>query len=105
MRQLRTSGSMSGDGKRGVAKWPKLPRPSSTLPNRRFVAVQRRVGTQGRSGPDLLNLNLAGADPELSFTERGHASANHEVIVSVNDRVKRNTAPPCGPFSAQILPP
>ena len=23
---------MSGDGKRGVAEWPKLPRPSSTLP-------------------------------------------------------------------------
>jgi len=22
---------MSGDGKRGVAEWPKLPRPSSTL--------------------------------------------------------------------------
>jgi hypothetical protein len=27
-----TSGSMSGDGKRSVAAWPKLPRPSSTLP-------------------------------------------------------------------------
>ena len=26
------SGSMSEDGKRGVAEWPKLPRPSSTLP-------------------------------------------------------------------------
>jgi hypothetical protein len=25
-------GSMSGDGKRSVAAWPKLPRPSSTLP-------------------------------------------------------------------------
>jgi hypothetical protein len=24
---------MSGDGKRSVAEWPKLPRPSSTLPN------------------------------------------------------------------------
>ena len=23
---------VSGDGKRGVAEWPKLPRPSSTLP-------------------------------------------------------------------------
>src|SRR5882762_6122122 len=29
-----TSGSMSGDGKRSVAEWPKLPRPSSTLPIR-----------------------------------------------------------------------
>jgi transposase len=31
MRAIRTSGLMSGDGKRGVAAWPKLPRPSSTL--------------------------------------------------------------------------
>ena len=32
MQEIRTSGSMSGDGKRSVAAWPKLPRPSSTLP-------------------------------------------------------------------------
>ena len=31
MQEIRTSGSMSGDGKRSVATWPKLPRPSSTL--------------------------------------------------------------------------
>jgi len=31
MPEIGTSGSMSGDGKRGVAEWPKLPRPSSTL--------------------------------------------------------------------------
>ena len=35
MREICTSGSMSGDGKRGVAEWPKLPRPSSTLPKGR----------------------------------------------------------------------
>ena len=34
MQEIRTSGSMSGDGKRSVATWPKLPRPSSTLPKR-----------------------------------------------------------------------
>jgi hypothetical protein len=28
---------MSGDGKRSVAEWPKLPRPSSTLPKRTFA--------------------------------------------------------------------
>ena len=33
MPEIGTSGSMSGDGKRGVAEWPKLPRPSSTLPS------------------------------------------------------------------------
>jgi hypothetical protein len=41
MQEIRTSGSMSGDGKRSVAAWPKLPRPSSTLPPRRFAAVRR----------------------------------------------------------------
>jgi hypothetical protein len=35
MQEIRTSGSMSGDGKRSVAAWPKLPRPSSTLPKLR----------------------------------------------------------------------
>ena len=34
MPEIGTSGSMSGDGKRGVAERPKLPRPSSTLPKR-----------------------------------------------------------------------
>ena len=32
-----TSGSMSGDGKRSVAAWPKLPRSSSTLPQGRSL--------------------------------------------------------------------
>src|SRR3954451_19084479 len=31
MREIRTSGLTSGDGKRGVAAWLKPPRPSSTL--------------------------------------------------------------------------
>src|SRR3954464_15868044 len=31
MGAIRTSGLMSGDGKRSVAAWPKPPRPSSTL--------------------------------------------------------------------------
>ena len=31
MREIRTSGLMSGEGKRRVAAWPKPPRPSSTL--------------------------------------------------------------------------
>jgi hypothetical protein len=37
MPEIGTSGSMSGDGKRGVAEWPKLPRPSSTLPSRQIL--------------------------------------------------------------------
>jgi len=43
MPEIGTSGSMSGDGKRGVAEWPKLPRPSSTLPSRRFAAMRDLV--------------------------------------------------------------
>ena len=43
MPEIGTSGSMSGDGKRGVAEWPKLPRPSSTLPKRHFAAPNNRV--------------------------------------------------------------
>ena len=37
MPEIGTSGSMSVDGKRSVAAWPKLPRPSSTLPLPRGV--------------------------------------------------------------------
>src|SRR3954462_14865984 len=42
MREIRTSGLMSGDGKRSVAAWPKPPRPSSTLraPRRRVSPVE-----------------------------------------------------------------
>ena len=36
MPEIGTSGSMSEDGKRSVAKWPKLPRLSSTLPKRTY---------------------------------------------------------------------
>src|SRR3954462_12823578 len=40
MREIRTSGLTSGDGKRGVATWLKPPRPSSTLQfkGRQFTA-------------------------------------------------------------------
>src|ERR1035441_5732836 len=40
MPEIGTSGLMSEDGKRGVAEWPKLPRPSSTLPG----CVKTRLG-------------------------------------------------------------
>ena len=46
MPEIGTSGSMSGDGKRSVAEWPKLPRPSSTLPNLPI----RNVRFHGESG-------------------------------------------------------
>src|SRR5258705_3678399 len=59
MREIRTSGSMSGDGKRSVAEWPKLPRPSSTLPPRRIAAV-RRFG-RDRSEADMPRASESGS--------------------------------------------
>src|SRR5437879_1963833 len=41
MQEIRTSGSMSGDGKRSVAAWPKLPRLSSTLPQETVSSAAR----------------------------------------------------------------
>jgi len=49
MPEIGTSGSMSGDGKRGVAEWPKLPRPSSTLPHLPTWVMQQVVGCLGHT--------------------------------------------------------
>src|SRR5690349_6980470 len=46
MREIRTSGLMSGDGKRSVAAWPKPPRPSSTLQFLYFVRYLALSGVQ-----------------------------------------------------------
>src|SRR5664280_632673 len=43
MPEIGTSGSMSGDGKRSVAEWPKLPRPSSTLPKIKANASKHKA--------------------------------------------------------------
>ena len=47
MPEIGTSGSMSGDGKRSVAEWPKLPRPSATLPTATLI-----ITDTPRSGPN-----------------------------------------------------
>jgi hypothetical protein len=44
MPEIGTSGSMSGDRKRSVAAWPKLPRPSSTLPKWECRDVRSSAG-------------------------------------------------------------
>ena len=53
MPEIGTSGSMSGDGKRGVAEWPKLPRPSSTLPLATVIATCRAVELAQAAANDL----------------------------------------------------
>jgi hypothetical protein len=49
MPEIGTSGSMSGDGKRSVAEWPKLSRPSSTLPSRTWEDVQPMSAVEGKA--------------------------------------------------------
>ena len=52
MPEIGTSGSMSEDGKRGVAKWPKLPRLSSTLPrDQKLVPSVRGMAPRVESLP------------------------------------------------------
>src|SRR3954466_14775493 len=78
MREIRTSGLTSGDGKRGVAAWPKPPRPSSTLQIRgkkRHVlvdtqglllqAIVHAADIQDRDGGVLLMATLFGLYPFL----------------------------------------
>src|SRR3954470_5734074 len=78
MREIRTSGLTSGDGKRGVAAWPEPPRPSSTLQIRgkkRHVlvdteglllqAIVHAANIQDRDGGVLLMATLFGRHPFL----------------------------------------
>jgi len=69
MQEIRTSGSMSGDGKRSVAAWPKLPRPSSTLPERRSVSAELTAGIGGAADlPRLDRTSKIGAnDPSATL--------------------------------------
>ena len=73
MQEIRTSGSMSGDGKRSVAAWPKLPRPSSTLPSRRFVVTSKfgRYWRHSRPERRLVQTNSVENDPGCVKTLRG----------------------------------
>jgi hypothetical protein len=55
MLEIGTSGSMSGEGKRGVAEWPKPPCLSSTLP-----AARRRKDSRlgARRAPSMMAIAL-----------------------------------------------
>jgi hypothetical protein len=69
MPEIGTSGSMSGDGKRSAAAWPKLPRPSSTLPSEtsadeRYTAAFGGNPDIGRASPQ----GRAGARPDHPIT-------------------------------------
>jgi hypothetical protein len=62
MREIRTSGSMSGDGKRSVAAWPKLPRPSSTLPDETHEPSRQMTVHWGEAD----SLQMVSAQPSLT---------------------------------------
>jgi hypothetical protein len=63
MREIRTSGLMSGDGKRGVAKRPKPPRPSST-PHKILGRPDKQLGFSSDCGKKCAGLaSRALADP------------------------------------------
>jgi hypothetical protein len=64
MPEIGTSGSMSGDGKRSVAEWPKLPRPSSTLPKRTYRDDLLFVCFWGEAD---MHRGVAWNDPERSY--------------------------------------
>ena len=76
MPEIGTSGSMSGDGKRSAAAWPKLPRPSSTLPSRQISSREFTVGIDAkrtfvdkRSRPNLQRMTHLRHNPASEPTE------------------------------------
>src|SRR5664280_166461 len=49
---------MSGDGKRSVAEWPKLPRPSSTLPKGTWYDLRLESVMRSKADIDCLTHGL-----------------------------------------------
>ena len=73
MPEIGTSGSMSGDGKRSAAAWPKLPRPSSTLPFSAVPTAPSNVGYRGQTGRHMLNASSSHFDPNRTSGRRAGA--------------------------------
>src|SRR5580765_6907293 len=90
MREIRTSGLMSGDGKRSVAAWPKPPRPSSTLP----LVLQTRP---------LLCLSLLRYETSrVADSPRGRRYETSEKDVMDEAQAgETKAAPPASPLSAR----
>jgi hypothetical protein len=70
MPEIGTSGSMSEDGKRSVAKWPKLPRLSSTLPFSAVPTAPSNVRFLEYSGREMLAGRLSHFDPTETFVAK-----------------------------------
>src|ERR1700730_7340208 len=70
MREIRTSGLMSGEGKRSVAAWPQPPRPSSTLLRRQKNDAADAAGIcEAVTRPSM---RFVGVRTQLINALRGH---------------------------------
>ena len=79
MRQIRTSGLMSGDGKRGGAHKRQYPRPSSTLPpvrapcgtakGRALIQTSRSPTFMSRSQGEALDINMGYGSRKRGLTD------------------------------------
>src|SRR5215210_6315773 len=104
MREIRTSGLTSGDGKRGVAAWPKPPRPSSTLQvkgrkrqvmvdtdGRGLILVPQPADVQDRDGaPIVLRLSRRSFPfVTKAFADSGYAGDRPATATSVTVEIVR----------------
>jgi hypothetical protein len=105
MREIRTSGLMSGEGKRGVAARPKLPRPSSTLPSAGGW-IDPTLSRRG-CGP-ALPYNRGSLYPACIFRRRGIRSigglfrntSQQRGRLRLRDEAVRATSSSATPFTA-----
>ena len=89
MGRIRTSGSMSGEGKRGDAEWPKLPRPSSTLLPRIF-SNHETLHTRRRE--HRLVSTPQSMVPEFDRDQRNHVCCFNSAA-SISRRYSRSFSP------------
>src|SRR5882762_553600 len=97
MPEIGTSGSMSGDGKRSVAEWPKLPRLSSTLPSQPWQRPRRTAGHGSKADAGAQPLadcqsasrRIAEFDQEIDRLQR-----TEEAIVVATGAARERECPP-----------
>jgi hypothetical protein len=91
---------MSGDGKRGVAAWPKLPRPSSTLPGPTLAELPHwygeRTSTRLRLRADVCDNAVERSTRHQTdgvYIDFSDASGGQCVVGLAQDVVERNKTP------------
>ena len=92
MPEIGTYGSTSGDGKRGDAAWPKLPRPSSTLPKLTFRLTLDSRGGVARPRPKAHG--KIARHPQEATMKQGHASSSSNALASFKSSVSKALSEP-----------